>query len=66
MAFLLLANVLEKFGNNGLKNYWLYPSHYLSTPVLEMTKIELKLIPDPDMYILFEKGTRGGILESQQ
>ena len=26
-----------------------------------MTKIELELILDPDMYILFEKGTRGGI-----
>ena len=27
--------------------------------ILKMTKIELKLIPD--MYILFEKGTRSGI-----
>ena len=26
-----------------------------------MTKIELELIPYPDMYIFFEKGTRGGI-----
>ena len=26
-----------------------------------MTKIELELIPDPDMYIFFEKGTLGGI-----
>ena len=26
-----------------------------------MTKIELELVLDPDMYILFEKGTRGGI-----
>ena len=25
-----------------------------------MTKIELELIPDPDMYIFFEKGMRGG------
>ena len=24
-------------------------------------KTELELIPDPDMYIFFEKGTRGGI-----
>ena len=29
--------------------------------MLKMTKIKLELIPDPDMYILFEKGTRGGI-----
>ena len=26
-----------------------------------MTKIKLELISDPDMYIFFEKGTRGGI-----
>ena len=24
-----------------------------------MTKIELELIPDPDMYIFFKKGTKG-------
>ena len=29
--------------------------------ILKMTKIKLELIPDPDMYIFFEKGTRGGI-----
>ena len=26
-----------------------------------MTKIKLELIPDPNMYIFFEKGIRGGI-----
>ena len=26
-----------------------------------MSQIELELIPDPDMYIFFEKSTRGGI-----
>ena len=29
--------------------------------MLKMTKIKLELIPDPDTYIFFEKGTRGGI-----
>ena len=29
--------------------------------MLKRTKIKLELIPDPDMYMLFEKGTRGGI-----
>ena len=64
---LLLANVFEKFRNNNLKNDGLCPSHYLSAPpsswdaMLNMTKLELKLVPDPDMYILFEKGTRGGV-----
>ena len=27
--------------------------------MLKMTKIELELIPDPDMHLFFEKGTRG-------
>ena len=64
---LLLANVYENFTNNSLKNYGLYPSHYLSAPglswgaMLKMTKIELELISDPHMYILFEKSTRGEI-----
>ena len=63
----LLADVFEKLRNNSLKTYTLCPSHYLSTPglswntMLKMTKIELELIPDPDMYIFFEKGTRGKI-----
>ena len=64
---LLLADVFEKFRNNSLKNYRLCPSHYLSAlalswdAMLNMTKVELELIPDPDMYIFFEKGTRGGV-----
>ena len=31
---LLLADVLEKFTNSSLKNYGLYPSHYLSALAL--------------------------------
>ena len=64
---LLLAEMFEKFRNNSSKNYGLCPSHYLSSPglswgaMLKMTKINLELIPDPDLYIFFEKGTRGGI-----
>ena len=63
---LSLADVFEKFRNNSLKNYGLCPSHYLRAPglswnsILRMTKIGLELIPDPDMYIFFEKGKRGG------
>ena len=59
--------MFQKFRNNSLKNYGLCLSHYLSTPglsldaMLKMTKIKLELITDPDMYIFFEKGTRGGI-----
>ena len=29
--------------------------------MLKITKIKLELIPDLYMYILFEKGTRGGL-----
>ena len=64
---LLLVNFFEKFRNNSLKNYELCPSHYLSAPglswdaMLRMTKYKIDLVPDPEMYIFFEKGTRGGI-----
>ena len=64
---MLLADVFRKFRNNRLKNYGLCQSHYLSTPFLNLdaklktTRIELELIPDHDINILFENGTRGGI-----
>ena len=29
--------------------------------MLKMTKTKPEQFPDPDMYIFFEKGTRGGI-----
>ena len=65
---LLLADAFEKKkGNNSLNNCGLCQSHYLSAPalsqdeMLNMTKVELELIPDPDMYIFLEKGTRGGV-----
>ena len=67
MTFLLLAGVFEKFRNNILKNYGLYPIHYLSAPglswnaMVKMIKTKLELIPDPDMYIFFEKGKIGGL-----
>ena len=64
---LLLADVFEKLRNNSLKNYGLHPSHYLNAPalswdaMLNMTKVELQLISDLDMYIFFQKGMRGGV-----
>ena len=53
--------------NNSLKNYGLCPSNYLSAPalswdtMLNITKVKLELIADPDMYSFFEKGMRGGV-----
>ena len=46
---------------------YICPSHYLSTPVLSwdtmlnMTKGELELISDADIYLFFEKGMRGRV-----
>ena len=63
---LLLFDLFEKFRNNSFKNYGLCPSLYLSAPalswdvMLNMTKVELELITDPDMYVFFERGLRGG------
>ena len=62
-----LANVLEKFRSNSLNNHGLCRSHYLSVPalrwdaMLNMTKVELELISDPDMHWFFGKSMRGGV-----
>ena len=57
----------EKLRINSIKNFRLCPSHYLSAPpfswdaMLNMTKVKLKLISDPDMHIFIEKGMRNGL-----
>ena len=64
---LLLADVFQKFRNSSLKNYGLYPSHYLGAPalsweaMLSVTKVELELISDANMYLFFKKDTRGEV-----
>ena len=64
---LFLADVFENVRNDSLKNYGLCLSHYLSAPCLSLdamfkiTKIKLDFIQYPNMFIFFEKGTRGGI-----
>ena len=64
---LLLAGVFERFRNNSLKNYGLCPSHFSGAAalswnaMLNMTKVEFKLIEDPCIYIFFVKDTRGGV-----
>ena len=64
---LLLADVFETFVSTCLEYYGLDPCHYFRRPglswdaMLKMTKIELELISDIDMYLLIEKGRRGGI-----
>ena len=59
--------VFGKFRNNSLKNYGLCSGHYLSTPALSLdamlniTKVQLELILDGDMHLLFKKGIRGKV-----
>ena len=59
------SDVFETFRNNSLKNYGLDLSHYLSASALSwdamLNVTKVKLIPDSDMYIFLEKGTRGGV-----
>ena len=65
---LLLVDTFEKFISTNLKYYNLDPCHYFSAPrlswdaVLKMTGVTLEKINDPDKYIFFEQGMRGGVI----
>ena len=64
---LLLADVFENFRDICLKIYGLDPVYYFTAPglawdaCLKMTNIDLELLSDPNMLLMFEKGIRGGI-----
>ena len=64
---LLLTDVFENFREVCQKNYELDPAWYLTSPglswdaMLKKTDVELDLLTDPDMLMMFEKGTRGGV-----
>jgi hypothetical protein len=64
---LLLADVFENFRNISMTNYGLDPAYYISTPafgwdcMMKLTKIKLYQLHDIDMYLMIEKGIRGGI-----
>ena len=64
---LLLSDVFEIFRETCFQYYKLDPAHYYSAPglswnaCLKMTGIELELISDVDMYLMIERGLRGGM-----
>ena len=67
---ILLANIFESFRRVCLENYGLDPSHFYTAPglawkaCLKKTGVRLKLLLDPDMLLMFERGIRGGITQS--
>ena len=64
---LLLADVFENFRDLCLKIYGLDPVYYFTAPglawdaCLKITDINLELLSDYNMLLMFEEGIRGGI-----
>ena len=64
---LLLTDIFENFRDVCSKNYGLDPAWYYTAPglawdaCLKKTNVNLELLSDPDMLLMFEKGIRGGI-----
>ena len=60
---LLLADVFEEFRKICMENYSLDPAWYYTSPGLswDHSKVQLELLSDLDMLLLFEKGIRGGV-----
>ena len=64
---LLLADVFENFGDKCIEIYQLDPAHFLSAPglawlvCLKKTGVELELLTDNDMLMMYENGIRGGM-----
>ena len=67
---LLLADVFETFRETCLNNYGLDPAHFYTAPglswkaALKETEVELELLRDVDMLLMFEQGIRGGITQA--
>ena len=64
---LLLADVFENSRNKCIEIYELDPVHFLSAPglawqaCLKKKEVKLELLTDVDMWLMVEKGIRGGI-----
>ena len=67
---LLLTNIFEAFRSTCLEHYSIDPAHFHTSPrlawqaCLKKTGIELELLTDPDMLLMFERGIRGGITQA--
>ena len=67
---LLLADVFETFRETCLEHYGLDPAHFYTAPglawkaALKHTGIQLELLRDVDMLLMFEQGIRGGITQA--
>ena len=66
---ILLANVFESFRKVCSDNYGLDPAHFYTAlglawkACLKKTGVNLELLKDPDMLLMFECGIRGGITQ---
>lgn len=66
---LLLADIFENFRKICSSIYQLDPCHYYTAPglswdaMLKITKINLELLTDIDMYNFFKKSIRGGLCQ---
>ena len=66
----LLANVYEAFREMCLEHYKLDPVNFYTSPglaekaCLKQTGIRLKLLTDPDMLLMLDRGIRGGITQA--
>ena len=64
---LLLSDIFEQFRKTCIKEYGLDPCYFVSKPglpweaCLKTTNVNLELLTDIDMLLMFEKGIRGGI-----
>ena len=68
-AMLLLSKVF-KTSARLVKHYVIDLSHFYTSPglawqaCLKKTEVSLELLTDPDMLLVFERGTRGGIIQA--
>ena len=64
---LWLSNIFKTFRMTCLEHYTIDPAHFYTSlglawkACLKKTKVILELLTDPDMLLMFERGTRGGI-----